>query len=244
MGVKLPVEKVRVIRLASFDDAPESVSDAAAVEIGPGRGSTGVDAEILDEVVKAYRKAWPDVPVGMTVGPDHVAADMKVATDAGLDFVTLIAIEAANGDDASESVELNGRLRIDVLGEAMAALRAMKLEESIDIIYFGGIRGGSDLAKVLALCGNAVLIGQAALIAAGDCREQAAGAESAEGLSNFVQSMFMEASILARSCGKTDVHNLEPEDLRSLRVATSSATAIPLVGKDKLYTGNAVRARA
>ena len=48
----------------------------------------------------------------------------------------------------------------------------------------------------------------------------------------FIQAIFMEISILARSCGKTDVHNLEPEDLRSLSIETSRATGMPLVGRD------------
>ena len=38
--------------------------------------------------------------------------------------------------------------------------------------------------------------------------------------------------MLARCCGKTDVHNLEPEDLRSLSVETAQATGVPLVGCD------------
>ena len=41
--------------------------------------------------------------------------------------------------------------------------------------------------------------------------------------------------MLARCCGKTDVHNLEPEDLRSLSVETSRATGLPLVGRDTVY---------
>ena len=243
-GLKLPVAGLPVIRIASLDDDPHAISDAAAVEIARPESGTAIDAAALARAITAFRKALPQIPIGMTIGPEHVATDIKTAVEAELDFVTLIAMEQSVPEAKSDLIELEGTPRIDVLTAAMQSLRTIKREEDIDILYFGGIRGGGDLAKVLALCGNAVIIGQAALIAAGDCPQQSGIAESGDGVSSFVQSMFMEASILARSCGKTDVHNLEPEDLRSLSVATSSATAIPLVGKDKLYTDNAVQARA
>jgi hypothetical protein len=35
---------------------------------------------------------------------------------------------------------------------------------------------------------------------------------------------------MARCTGKTDVHNLEPEDLRSITLATAKATGVPLAG--------------
>ncbi len=40
-----------------------------------------------------------------------------------------------------------------------------------------------------------------------------------------------EASMMARCTGKTSLHNLEPEDLRALTLATRDATDILLVGK-------------
>ena len=40
-----------------------------------------------------------------------------------------------------------------------------------------------------------------------------------------------EASMMARCTGKTKLHNLEPEDLRALTLATRDATDVLLVGK-------------
>ncbi len=37
--------------------------------------------------------------------------------------------------------------------------------------------------------------------------------------------------MMARCTGKTNLHNLEPEDLRALTLATAEATDILLVGK-------------
>ncbi len=49
-------------------------------------------------------------------------------------------------------------------------------------------------------------------------------------LANLLRACAGEASIMARCTGKTDVHNLEPEDLRSITIATSAASGIPLAG--------------
>jgi len=35
---------------------------------------------------------------------------------------------------------------------------------------------------------------------------------------------------MARCTGKTNLHNIEPEDLRAITEATAAATGIPLVG--------------
>ncbi len=48
---------------------------------------------------------------------------------------------------------------------------------------------------------------------------------------NFLNSMTMEIQMLARCCGKSDVHNLEPEDMRSLTLEAEAITGIPLVGR-------------
>jgi len=56
--------------------------------------------------------------------------------------------------------------------------------------------------------------------------------EAAERVQNYLQSMVMEIQMLARACGKADVHDLEPEDMRSLDLETALITDVPLVGMD------------
>ena len=58
----------------------------------------------------------------------------------------------------------------------------------------------------------------------------------AEHVSRFLTSMAMEASLLAKACGKSSVHNLEPEDLRSLTLEASAMTGVPMVGTDKVFS--------
>ncbi|MFQ5898631.1 MAG: FMN-binding glutamate synthase family protein [Candidatus Methylomirabilia bacterium] len=54
--------------------------------------------------------------------------------------------------------------------------------------------------------------------------------EAAERVANFLHAMTLEIQMLARACGKADVHDLEPEDLRALTVEAAAITGIPLVG--------------
>jgi len=44
--------------------------------------------------------------------------------------------------------------------------------------------------------------------------------------------MTMEMTLIAKSCGKRNVHNLEPEDLRALTLEASALTGVPLAGVD------------
>ena len=54
--------------------------------------------------------------------------------------------------------------------------------------------------------------------------------EAAERVANFMHAMTLEIQMLARACGKADVHHLEPEDLRALTLEAAAITGIPLVG--------------
>ncbi len=55
--------------------------------------------------------------------------------------------------------------------------------------------------------------------------------QATERVVNFLNAMTMEIQMLARCCGKSDVHNLEPEDMRSLTLEAEAITGIPLVGR-------------
>ncbi len=51
-------------------------------------------------------------------------------------------------------------------------------------------------------------------------------------LANYLRVLTLEAQTLARACGKSHVHNLEPEDMVALTLEASAITGIPLVGTD------------
>ncbi|WP_456640274.1 FMN-binding glutamate synthase family protein [Bradyrhizobium sp. USDA 10063] len=49
-------------------------------------------------------------------------------------------------------------------------------------------------------------------------------------LANFLSVLTLEAQTIARACGKSHVHNLEPEDLVALTVEAAAIARVPLVG--------------
>ena len=61
--------------------------------------------------------------------------------------------------------------------------------------------------------------------------------EATERVANFFHAMTSEIQILARACGKSDVHDLEPEDLRALTLESSMIAGVPLVGTRQVFAG-------
>ena len=55
---------------------------------------------------------------------------------------------------------------------------------------------------------------------------------AAESVANFLRATTMEVTALARACGKSDVHHLEPEDLVALTVEAAAMAKLPLAGTD------------
>jgi len=47
---------------------------------------------------------------------------------------------------------------------------------------------------------------------------------------NFLHTLTLEVQMLARACGKTDVHSLEPEDLCALTTEAAAMAKVPLAG--------------
>jgi glutamate synthase domain-containing protein 2 len=51
-------------------------------------------------------------------------------------------------------------------------------------------------------------------------------------LANYLRVLTLETQTLARACGKSHVHNLEPEDLVALTVEAAAMAKVPLAGTD------------
>jgi glutamate synthase domain-containing protein 2 len=49
-------------------------------------------------------------------------------------------------------------------------------------------------------------------------------------LANYLNCMTLELQTLARACGKSHVHNLEPEDMVALTIEAAAMAKIPLAG--------------
>lgn len=56
--------------------------------------------------------------------------------------------------------------------------------------------------------------------------------QGARQVANYLASLTMELTALARACGKSDVHNLEAEDLVALTVEAAAMARVPVAGTD------------
>jgi glutamate synthase domain-containing protein 2 len=59
--------------------------------------------------------------------------------------------------------------------------------------------------------------------------------EGAERVANLLRAMTLEIQMLARACGKSDIHHLEPEDMAALSAEASAICGIPLAGTREVF---------
>src|SRR6059058_4838989 len=57
-------------------------------------------------------------------------------------------------------------------------------------------------------------------------------------IANYLRVLTLEAQTLARACGKSHLHNLEPEDLVALTVEAAAMARVPLAGTDWIPGAN------
>ena len=204
------------------DDAADPAADAVVYP---------ASAAILAGEVARAREGQP---TGLVVNHRNLAQAIPFALERELDFLVLDA-----GDGLPDvAAELAGAPDLSILNHAVSQLRAMNREEDIDLVYFGGLRTGTDSAKMIALGASAVVIGAAAAFALGaDVSGSEAvynadldQAEREERCFNLLQAFNAESAMMARCTGKTNVHNLEPEDLRAITLAVARASGVPMSG--------------
>ena len=142
------------------------------------------------------------------------------------------------GKLGSDWPELDVTPNFSILRDAVQLLRKMKKEEVIELVYFGGVRSGTDAAKLIGLGAHAVIVGVCVAFSLGgeihgnqiQFSSNYSDSDRIHGLANIIKANLGEASMMARCTGKTNLYNVEPEDLRAITVATSTMTGIPLVG--------------
>jgi NADPH-dependent glutamate synthase beta subunit-like oxidoreductase len=251
------------VLVTGFETAPQAIRAAAAAAIkvaggahvgreplpdvpwlqivdAPGDGCAEAAAVLLRVTATcdlAIPKAARDGQLrGLVVTPDSVDRAIRFAVAQKADLVVL----DGTGHLGETWADLSGAPDLALIRKAVALLRALAAEESFPLIWFGGLRSGSDLAKAMSLGTNAGIVEVAAALAMGGAIGSAgvtfpdAAPEAAEaGLAAFLKAAVSECSMMARCTGKTDVHNLEPEDLRTISLLAEETTGIVMAGLKK-----------
>jgi hypothetical protein len=172
---------------------------------------------------------------GLTVSNDSSIEDtVGYALESNFDLLLL----CANGDPLSVWPELSGPPDLRLIRDVIKVLRAFNKEEMIDLVWYGGARSGTDAAKLIAMGCKAVVYGMPVALALGGTIKGSdvvfasdyTSEDRSDGVVNIMKAHVGEASMMARCTGKTQLHNLEPEDLRSVTINTASDSGIPMPG--------------
>ena len=204
-------------------------------------------------------RVFDDVRLAARAGADVVVVDgMEGGTGASAEICqehtgipTLAAVREARA--ALEDIGLYGEVQLIIAGgirNGVDAAKAMAL--GADAVYIG-------TAALMALnCNKPLFVEDYRALGAAPyrCHHCHTGRcpvgittqdpelmqrldidEGAERVANLLQAMTSEIQILARACGKADVHDLEPEDMRALSMEASMICGIPLAGTNRVFGG-------
>jgi glutamate synthase domain-containing protein 2 len=250
-------------RVAKMRTLPEGIDQRSACRHPDWTGPD--DLEIKIEELREITD-WQK-PIYVKVGASRPYYDTALAVKAGADAVVLDGMQGGTAATQDVFIEHVGIPILAAIRPAVAALQELGMHRKVQLIVSGGIRGGADVAKALALGADAVSIGTAALIALGDndpkweVEYQKLGSTAGayddwhEGLdpagittqdpklaarldpvlagrklANYLGVLTLEAQTIARACGKSHLHNLEPEDLVALTVEAAAMAKVPLAG--------------
>lgn len=225
--------------------------DDLALKIDELREAT--DFQIPIQVKLGAARVYDDVRMAAKTGPDSIYIDgMEGSTGAGPHIAAeetgvpgIAAIRQARKalDDVGKTGEISlvyaGGVRsgadmakalalgADAVAIGTAAMIALNCNRDIPEANFPeeiGVEAGSCYHCHTGRCPVGVATQDPEL------RKRLDPDMAAERVYNFLHTMAMECQMLARACGKTNVHSLEPEDLAALTSEASAIAEVPLAG--------------
>jgi glutamate synthase domain-containing protein 2 len=225
--------------------------DDLALKINEIREAT--DGQIPIQLKLGAARVYDDVRMAIKCGPDSIYIDgMEGSTGAGPHVATedtgipgIAAIRQARKalDDLGKSGEItlvyaggirNGgdlakalALGADAVAIGHAALMALNCNKDIpeaDYVKEVGVEAGHCYHCHTGRCPVGVTTQDPEL------RKRLDPDAAAERIYNFLHTLTMECQMMARACGKTNVHSLEPEDLAALTMEASAMAMVPLAG--------------
>lgn len=211
----------------------------------------GVDQpEDFRPLVQRLRDQAGGIPVGIKFAAGHrLEADLQVALDAGVDFVTIDGAQAASHGGAPLTEDDFGIPTLMAVARAGRFLAEAGAKGRVSLIVSGGLSTPGEFLKCLALGADACAIGTAAVLAM--CHTQiakvlpeAAPTEliwhdgryterfdvdaAARDLTGYLHSCAGEMVIGARCLGRTRLQDVQRADLCALDPETAAVCGVPL----------------
>jgi glutamate synthase domain-containing protein 2 len=227
--------------------------DDLALKVNELREAT--NGEIPIQLKLGAARVFDDVRMAAKTGPDSIYLDgMEGSTGAGPHLATeetgvpgIAAIRQArraldevgksgeislvyaggirNGGDVAKALAL-GADAVAIGTAAMVALNCNKDIPGADFEGTIGVPAGYCYHCHTGRCPVGVATQDPVL------RKRLDPDQAAERVYNFLHTLTMECQMMARACGKTNVHSLEPEDLAALTMEASALAGVPLAGTD------------
>jgi len=185
----------------------------------------GADVIVLDGM-EASTAASPDMLMEHTAVPTMpaVAEAARALGELGLlgEVQLIISGGIRNGMDAAKALALGA----DAVSIGTAALIALNCNKPIYLEDYHalGVQPGACHHCHTGKCPVGITTQDPELIKRLEIEP------AADRVTNFLNSMTMELQMIARACGKSNAHDLEPEDLRALTIEAAIMSGCPLVG--------------
>ena len=154
-----------------------------------------------------------EIPIQLKLGAARVYDDVRMAAKTNPDSIYMDGMEGSTG----AGPHLIGH-------SAMMALNCNKDIPEADYESEIGVEAGYCYHCHTGRCPVGVATQDPEL------RKRLDPDEAAERVYNFLHTLTMECQMMARACGKTNVHSREPEDLAALTMEASALAMVPLAG--------------
>ncbi len=233
-------------RVAAMRTLPKGIDQRSACRHPDWTGPD--DLEIKIEELREITD-W-EKPIYVKVGASRPYYDTALAVKAGADVVVLDGMQGGTAATQDVFIEHVGIPILAAIRPAVQALQDLDMHRKVQLIVSGGIRTGA--AALVALGDNDPQWEdeyQALGSTAGAYDDWHEGRDPAgittqdpelskrldpvkagRRLANYLSVMTLEAQTIARACGKSHLHNLEPEDLVALTVEAAAMAGVPLAG--------------
>ncbi len=187
---------------------------------------TGCDSIYIDGM-EGGTGAGPHLATEETGVPGIAAIRQarRAIDDVGMrDKISLVyAGGIRNGGDVAKAIALGA----DAVAIGHAALMALNCNRDIDEADYKaemGVAAGECYHCHTGRCPVGIATQDPEL------RKRLDPDKAAERVYNFLHTLTIECQMMARACGKTNVHSLEPEDLAALTMEASACAQVPIAG--------------